>query len=128
MSKSQKKRPRDFNQAANLVVDIATGQVEDASCASQRAFARSNRSLAMTLTTGCSWKSTARTSLRPDATVKCLGVRRGTPEPHHADAYAPLYPADQCVFKEGREPWARHGASRYVLPLKVTPAMRPGVT
>ena len=55
-------------------------------------------------------------------------MRRGTPEPHHADAYAPLYPADQCVFKEGREPWARHGASRYVLPLKVTPAMRPGVT
>jgi hypothetical protein len=26
-----KKRPRDFSQAAKLVVDIATGQVEDRS-------------------------------------------------------------------------------------------------
>jgi hypothetical protein len=25
----RKKRPRDFNQAAKLVIDIATGQVED---------------------------------------------------------------------------------------------------
>jgi hypothetical protein len=29
MSKSHKKRPRDFNQAAKLVIDIATGEVED---------------------------------------------------------------------------------------------------
>jgi hypothetical protein len=29
MSKSHRKRPRDFSQAAKLVVDIATGQVED---------------------------------------------------------------------------------------------------
>ena len=29
MTNSRKKRPRDFSQAAKLVVDIATGQVED---------------------------------------------------------------------------------------------------
>lgn len=29
MSKAYKTRPRDFNQAAKLVVDIATGQIED---------------------------------------------------------------------------------------------------
>ena len=26
---SRRKRPRDFNQAAKLVIDIATGQIED---------------------------------------------------------------------------------------------------
>jgi hypothetical protein len=27
--KTRRKRPRDFNQAAKLVIDIATGQIED---------------------------------------------------------------------------------------------------
>ena len=29
MAQDRRKRPRDFNQAAKLVIDIATGQVED---------------------------------------------------------------------------------------------------
>ena len=29
MTQDRRKRPRDFSQAAKLVVDIATGQVED---------------------------------------------------------------------------------------------------
>jgi hypothetical protein len=29
MAEKHRKRPRDFNQAAKLVIDIATGQVED---------------------------------------------------------------------------------------------------
>jgi hypothetical protein len=29
MTDTRKKRPRDFSQAAKLVIDIATGQVED---------------------------------------------------------------------------------------------------
>jgi hypothetical protein len=31
MDEKRRKRPRDFNQAAKLVIDIATGQVEDRS-------------------------------------------------------------------------------------------------
>jgi len=29
MTKAPKKRPRDFSQAAKLVIDVATGQVDD---------------------------------------------------------------------------------------------------
>jgi hypothetical protein len=29
MAENRRKRPRDFSQAAKLVIDIATGQVED---------------------------------------------------------------------------------------------------
>jgi len=29
MAENRRKRPRDFNQAAKLVIDIATGEIED---------------------------------------------------------------------------------------------------
>jgi hypothetical protein len=29
MAEDRRKRPRDFSQAAKLVIDIATGQIED---------------------------------------------------------------------------------------------------
>src|SRR3954464_9714962 len=33
-----------------------------------------------------------------------LDKPRGAAEPHHADVDAPLYPTDECVLKEGRDP------------------------
>ena len=52
---------------------------------------------------------------RPGA---CFNVLRRAPEPHDADAHAPLYPPDQRLFKEGREPRLHGRAPHDVLQLR----------
>lgn len=44
-----------------------------------------------------------------------LHVLRGTPEPHDADAYAPVHAAHERVLEEGRAPRLRGGAALHVL-------------
>ncbi len=60
---------------------------------------------------------------------------RGAPEPHDADAHAPVYSADEWLFKEAREPhraislhFMYYNFVRIHQSLRVTPAMAAGVT
>ena len=49
MSDRPRKRPRDFSQAAKLVIDIATGQVEDRSLVGRRVYQFRHRRACITL-------------------------------------------------------------------------------
>jgi hypothetical protein len=46
-----------------------------------------------------------------------LHVIRGAPEPEDADAYSPVYPTDECVQQEDREPHRSRGTALHVLEL-----------